>query len=1082
MSGTPLGFRFGVAFSFAGLHREKVRAIAEIVAAKLGRERVFFDDWYEAEILGPNMRVLLQRFYYEQSLMVVADLSDEYAGRPWCQAEAEAIDALRMSIDSARDETSRLRLLNVKLGDGRVPGILPNAGYLDAINKTNEQCAELILKRHALIEQRMAGKPAPALAQPVALPPILFFHPATNDDHYSRRERELAWLDDCVRDTRIRVATVTGQGGLGKTSLVGHWIGKHYGWRHRAFRGVFFYSFYSNRDPKAFFAAFLEFVCKVEGVALPKNTSFHHLAAAACRKWSYLVVLDGLEVLQHGEDDPHYGWIADGELTEFVARVGAEGTSLLVLTSRFPFPRITDENPAAACALNLLLLTNAEGGDLLTVCGLTDPRPRLEGYSELLGGHPLALRIFAGACREQPFDEAEKVSRDVRSSKDVETMPDPSQPGLSPEEKQKRRQRRQFYKLLRWFQQKLLPPKRRLLQLVALFRDPVRTNTLVALATGLEDMKRDFKHCDVARITGYLEQLCTQSLLHKETDGEFVRWTAHPIVRDVFREEALAAGDTIAKQFAEIVAGKSEHKHPKTIAEVLPIVESIEVLLAAGDIKTAVNLFSERLESGYAFRNIPAPVEGLRCARAFLEPPARRIAIGREIGDWKLGTFLNATALWASICGEMEGVVRKYEEANQIDREFKFWNNVSIGFQNIAEAHILCGSLKEAAVSASQALLYASACKPSEAPASSKPAHRRLGRHPRRDEVFAFPIETFHQADIDTDTFSRMLDRSFPAPDAGKFALPFTTPMDRNRFLRHSIGLTIDEEKVMRSRTYSAWALSLAGQLAAASHDFAAADTLERKNHSKNAALYSIRGIHWAHYRYWLGEADVARRQTEANRALCKKNAWNDDLARCNLLLGELDLHAGNHTAAARRIVNALRVFRNAQQNQDLPDTLLAMARVRRIAALAERVPANLATRAALTATTLSSDESAISYCEEALRLAARSGFLLKKCDALNFRSQLLRESGHPEKALADAREAHDIATRCEYYWGLHESLRQLRDTTKALIHTAEFREWDEAERDLTDRMKPKIEEALRINREHDLEMGKLYGKKVDEN
>src|SRR6185295_12075562 len=171
------------------------------------------------------------------------------------------------------------------------------------------------------------------------------------------------WLDQCAKNPKIRIATVTGQGGLGKTSLVGHWIEKHHGWQHRTFRGVFFYSFYSNRDPKDFFAAFLQFVCEVEKIsALPKDTPLHHLAAAACRKWCYLVVLDGLEVLQHGEDDPgHYGWINDGELTEFVARVGAEGSSLLVLTSRFPFPRITDEHPTAARALELPLLTGADG-------------------------------------------------------------------------------------------------------------------------------------------------------------------------------------------------------------------------------------------------------------------------------------------------------------------------------------------------------------------------------------------------------------------------------------------------------------------------------------------------------------------------------------------------------------------------------------------------------------------------------------------------------------------------------------------------------------------------------------------------
>lgn len=296
MTGTQTGFRFAVAFSFAGPHRAKVQAIAELVAEKLGQDKVFYDDWYEAEILGPNMRMLLQSFYYEQSLMLVADLSDEYADRPWCQAEAEAIDALRMKIDSARDETTRLRLLNVKFGDGRVPGVLPNAGYLDATKKTVEECAELILERHALLVKRMGEKIAPALAQAAPAQPvqpvpsaynlaperILFFHPATNDALYSRRERELDWLDDCAKDPRIRIATVTGVGGLGKTSLVGHWIDVRKGWQHRAFRGVFFYSYYSDREAEHFFTAFLNFVLKTEKIPeIPQDKPLHHLAAHA---------------------------------------------------------------------------------------------------------------------------------------------------------------------------------------------------------------------------------------------------------------------------------------------------------------------------------------------------------------------------------------------------------------------------------------------------------------------------------------------------------------------------------------------------------------------------------------------------------------------------------------------------------------------------------------------------------------------------------------------------------------------------------------------------------------------------------
>ncbi len=500
-----MAYRFDVAFSFAGPHREKVRAIAELVAAKLGKKRVFFDEWYRAEILGGNMRVLLQRIYGEKSLMVVADLSQDYADRPWSQGESEAIDALRMRIDSARDETARLRVFIVRFGPGEVPGVLENTGWLDGAALSVEEIAGAILERLDLLNERMGESATPAPPPPVPLapslpaspssaPPILFFHPATNDALYSRRERELDWLDECAKNPAIRIATVTGVGGLGKTSLVGHWIEKARGWQHRAFHGVFFYSFYSDRDPKHFFAAFLQFVCEQEKIeALPPDRPLHHLAAAAVRKWCYLVVLDRLEVLQHDESDPHYGWINDGALNEFVARAGAAGPSLLVLTSRFPFPEVTREHPEAARACELPLLTDDEGADLLAHCGLDGGREKLRGYSHQFGGHPLALRLFAGACLAQPFDEPETVSRHLLAA--------------GAEAGEEDAHRRQFRKLLLWLQKKLPVEKRRLLQLVALFREPVPTATLAALATGLDAMKADFGDCDAARLLFLLDAL-----------------------------------------------------------------------------------------------------------------------------------------------------------------------------------------------------------------------------------------------------------------------------------------------------------------------------------------------------------------------------------------------------------------------------------------------------------------------------------------------------------------------------------------------------------------------------------------------
>lgn len=149
----------------------------------------------------------------------------------------------------------------------------------------------------------------------------------------------------------------------------------------------------------------------------------------------------------------------------------------------------------------------------------------------------------------------------------------------------------------------------------------------------------------------------------------------------------------------------------------------------------------------------------------------------------------------------------------------------------------------------------------------------------------------------------------------------------------------------------------------------------------------------------------------------------------------------------------AVRLFRDARQMMDLPDALLAQARLR----------------------------GSLEDCDEALRLAARSTFALMQCDALNLRARLRREARHPADAAKDARAALEIAERCGYYWGRRDALRELRDTAAALDDAAMKDHWEAAERALAAKMQPRIDEALAIEAAHDRAMGELYGKKKRE-
>jgi hypothetical protein len=54
---TTTSKRFRVALSFPGEKRDYVRQVADALAAKLGKDRVFYDDYYTAELARPELDV-----------------------------------------------------------------------------------------------------------------------------------------------------------------------------------------------------------------------------------------------------------------------------------------------------------------------------------------------------------------------------------------------------------------------------------------------------------------------------------------------------------------------------------------------------------------------------------------------------------------------------------------------------------------------------------------------------------------------------------------------------------------------------------------------------------------------------------------------------------------------------------------------------------------------------------------------------------------------------------------------------------------------------------------------------------------
>ena len=142
MNTTPK--RFAVGLSFPSKYLGKVRAIADILSETFTQRRILFQGYHEAEFARPNLDIYLQHLLIEETELVIAFISQEYADHPWSRVEWNAI---RARMNQGDDESIML----LKLGEGAPNSFLNTVyGYVDISSRSPEDAAQLILDRYRL--------------------------------------------------------------------------------------------------------------------------------------------------------------------------------------------------------------------------------------------------------------------------------------------------------------------------------------------------------------------------------------------------------------------------------------------------------------------------------------------------------------------------------------------------------------------------------------------------------------------------------------------------------------------------------------------------------------------------------------------------------------------------------------------------------------------------------------------------------------------------------------------------------------------------------------------------------------------
>ena len=368
------------------------------------------------------------------------------------------------------------------------------------------------------VAQRRPARPGPTNISVARLP-------ITGSDVFGREE-DIAFLDRAWANKEVNVVTIVAWAGVGKSTLVNHWLRRMAAKHYRSAELVFGWSFYrqgSSGDTSSadeFLDAALNWFGDPDprlGTAWEKGERLAKLVADR----RTLLVLDGMEPLQN-PPGPQEGRLREPSIQALLRELAAFNSGLCVITTRLRLADLAQYEGGSALRHDLEHLSSEAGGKLLGSLGVKGQEWELRRASEEFGGHCLALTLLGSylsdayngeiRCREEV---SKHLARDVRKGAHARKVMD-------------------SYRT--WFAE---GPELSVLLLIGLFDRPADEKAIRALLKppairGLTDSLRGLSPSEWRTV---LARLRRATLLAPEDPHQPGQLDTHPLVREYFGEQ-----------------------------------------------------------------------------------------------------------------------------------------------------------------------------------------------------------------------------------------------------------------------------------------------------------------------------------------------------------------------------------------------------------------------------------------------------------------------------------------------------------------------------------------------------------------
>jgi len=686
--------RFRVALSYPGEHRGFVSRVAERLSARLGRDRVLYDKYHEAEFARIGLDTHLQHLYHDESELIVVFLSANYERKEWCGLEWRAIrDVIKQRRESA--------VVPVRFDNTEIPGLFSTDGSLPVDDREPEAIADLILQRLHL-ERGPASAEERATGAKIA--PTRLRHSA---EKLIGREAELARLDEAWADPATRVLTIVAFGGVGKTSLVAHWAA---GLAQRDFDGAsyFDWSFYSQgtreqggASADQFINRALEFFGDAEmaaSAASPwdKGARLAHLVAQR----RALLVLDGLEPLQY-PPGPLAGKLRDPAVEALLKGLAQRNAGLCVVTTRESVSDLASFRASTAPELLLDHLSLPAGIELLRTLGVQGSQNEFKALVAEVQGHALTLNLLGRYLVRAHGRDIRRRDRVRLEKADASIQGGHAFMAMAAYET--------------WLSAGGEDGARQLaiLRLMGLFDRPADAACLDALRrgpaiAGLTEPIVDLAEDDWNLAVAGLGDCGLLSVPEKAGSGAL---DAHPLIREYFAQQLrYRAPETWREAHARLYEHlrDSVEYRPDTLEGLQPLYQAVAHGCHAGRHQEVCDrVYWDRIQRDqqYSMTQLGASGADLSALICFFDQPWTTVSPLLRVSDQ--GWLQNEAYLRLRAVGRLSEALQAVRAALAVGIDQQNWGNAAVGINSVSELKLTLGDVGSAVMDAKQAVAYA---------------------------------------------------------------------------------------------------------------------------------------------------------------------------------------------------------------------------------------------------------------------------------------------------------------------------------------------------------------------------------------